>query len=89
MRVFEKRLSPSERARHWVIVPVADRENLPPCNEPFQIKAGSETVRATVDSNNRILGLGFAVFDALDLDHLGASVVLEKTSEEGYVLKKK
>jgi hypothetical protein len=87
MRIFEKRLSPTERTRHWVTVPAADRASFPPCNEPFQIKIDSQTVEVHIDSNNRMVGLS-NIFDKLDLDNLGASVV-EKTSPGGYVLKKK
>jgi hypothetical protein len=89
MKVFEKRLSPTERTRHWVNVPAADHQDLPSNDEPFQIKAGSQTVKATVDSQSRLLGLGWPVFHELELDSPGATVILEKTSEEGYRLKKK
>jgi hypothetical protein len=89
MKVFEKKLWPSERARHWIIVPTADRENFPPNKEPFEIKVGSETVKVRIDSNNRILGLGWSVFDKLGLGNPGAIVVIDKTSQEGYILQKK
>jgi len=89
MKIFEKKLAPSERARHWVIVPTADRESFPPNGEPFQIKVGSIRVNATIDSCNRILGLGWPVFNELGLDNPGTIVVLEKTSQEGYILRKK
>lgn len=89
MKVFEKRLSASERSRHWILVPRAEREKLPLCNEPFQIKVDSNTVIATIDRFNRIMGLGYGVFWVLHLDHPGVYVVLEKTPHEEYILKKK
>ncbi len=89
MKVFEKKLSPTERARHWVRVPTADRENFPPRNEPFRVKIGSETVEVHIDSSNRILGFGWSTFDKLGLDSQKASIIVEKTSLGEYVLKKK
>lgn len=89
MRVFEKRLSPTEKSRHWITVPAADRESFPPSNEPFQVRIGCETVEVHIDSNNRMLGLGWSAFDKLDLDNPSAHAVVEKTSTEGYILKKK
>lgn len=83
MKVFEKELSATERARHWVKVPSFSRDCFPPAHQQFHIKVGSRRRKVTIDSFNRLLGLGSIVFQDLSLDESGASVVIEKIMRKG------
>jgi len=70
-------------------VPAASLDCFPPGNESFYVGIGSERVKVKIDSKNRLLGLGLTYFRKLHLEAQGASVVVEKLSPEGYVIRKK
>jgi len=85
--IFEKRLTISEKERHWVIIPAKIRECFPACGIVFQIRIGNKTHSTYVDSYNR-LRLGSRVFSELEPEGPNAIVVFEKVPE-GYILRKK
>jgi hypothetical protein len=86
--IFEKRLTASEKERHWIIIPARVREHLPPCDVVFDLKAGSEIFTSYIDRYKR-LRLGSRIFDKLLLEEYTSPVVVEKQSNNVYVLRKK
>jgi len=85
--IFEKRLTISEKERHWVIIPAKFRKDFPPSNVMFQIRIDKVTYSTYVDAYNR-LRLGSRVFSKLGLEEPNAIVIFEKVSQD-YILKKK
>jgi len=86
--IFEKRLTPSERERHWIIIPAATREHFPPTDVAFHLKVGDEVFSTYIDSYKR-MRLGSRVFSKLELEEPDTSIIFEKKSDQEYVLKKK
>ena len=84
--VLRKRLKPSGKERHWIVIPLASRGSFPPCNVTFKIRIGSETISTYIDSCNRIQ-LGSTVFGKFELDTPNAAIVLGKSNNE-YTMRK-
>jgi hypothetical protein len=86
--IFEKRLTSSEKERHWIIILAKARDNFPAPNVDFDLRVGDEVFSSYIDSYNR-LRLGSRAFGKLELDEPGAFVIFEKKRDREYVLKKK
>jgi len=86
--ILEKRLSASEKERHWIIVPYKTLANFPPIGVEFNINIGGEVFITYIDKYNR-LRIGSRAYNKLDEpDGPMISVVLERISDKEYVLKK-
>lgn len=85
--LFEKRLTPSEKERHWIIVPSSSRKYFPSFNVVFKIRVGREMNETYIDNYSR-LRLGSGIFNKLELDELNACVVVERNSEGTYTIKR-
>lgn len=88
MKIFEKRIRPSERERHYIIVPAKYIEYFPPPEVPFIVKVNKKTYKTYIDRYNR-LRLGSRIFNELELDKSGSIFVIEKESERVYLIKRK
>ena len=85
--IFEKRLTSSEKERHWIIIPAKARDNLPPPDVSFNLRVGDEVFSTYIDPYKR-LRLGSRAFSKLEGEEPRAFVIFEKSDRE-YTLKKK
>lgn len=86
--ILTKRLTPSEKERHYIIIPRRNRENFPPFNAVFKLKVGKQYYQTYVDSYSR-LRLGSRIFNKLDLDQPGCIIVIKRDSDGNYMLETK
>jgi hypothetical protein len=85
--IFRKRLTASEKERHWIIVPVEFRRNFPSCNIEFNVRIRKASASTYIDSYNR-LRLGSRIFNELELDSPNTVIIVEKEpSKKEYVLR--
>mgnify|MGYP001135104791 CR=1 FL=1 len=85
--ILEKRLTSSEKERHWVIVPSVSRKHFPTPDVIFTITVFNKRSQTYIDRYNR-LRLGARIFDKLGLDEPGSSIVIGKNPDGIYVLRK-
>jgi hypothetical protein len=86
--IMEKRLKPSERQRHYIIIPAKCIQHFPPFESPFTIEVGNTLMHTYVDRYRR-LRLGSTIFNKLGLDAPDCVVVIGKKETGILLLKKK
>ena len=87
MKIFEKKVRPSEKERHYIIIPAKYMKCFPPPEVPFIVKINKKPYKTYVDRYNR-LRLGSRIFNELELDKSGSIFVIEKESEKVYSIKR-
>jgi len=86
--IGEKRLSVSDKNRHYIVIPAKIRAHFPPCDTPFKLKIGARSVTTYIDAYKR-LRLGSRAFNWLRIGEPGTIVIFEKRSDRKFVLKNK
>lgn len=82
-----KRVTASEKERHWINIPAGKRDCFPPPNVTFKVTVGDKVEFSYVDSYYR-LRLGSSIFDELDLDNANTFIILEKGQGSEYILRR-
>ena len=86
--IFIKKLTPSEKTRHWVIIPRKIRNIFPDNNVNFNIKAGKKVSTVRIDSLNRLF-LGSRVVGDLDLDSPNACILIRRAPNGEFIVSRK
>ena len=85
--ILKKRLTPSEKERHWVRIPENVRSLFPPDEVKFKVRVGRGVRTTRIDCYRRLF-LGSIIFGDLDLDIPNARIVVEKDDKGEYVVRK-
>lgn len=85
--IFEKRLTASEKERHWVVLPSKVRNLFPPDEVVFKIKAGRKTETTRIDNQKRLF-LGSIIMGDLDLDSPNAKIIVGLDEKGQFIVRK-
>ena len=85
--IIEKRLTSSERKRHWINIYKDYRKLFPNSHNTFNIRVNNEVEETYIDNYNRIM-LGSTIFYKYNFDEPDTTIIIGKDSY-GYFIEGK